>query len=214
MFFSGVSSFKEERYTMKSDEEVVIMVNDGDLQALEYLILKYKPLVKSKVYNYYIVGADKDDIIQEGMIGLYKAIKSFDGKKSSSFKNFAEMCVTNQIITAIKTATRQKHIPLNESISLNKPMYDDFSKCFIIDTIESETSQDPMDLFISKEDLNLMEKKIQGLLSSLERNVLNNYLEGKTYQEIGNILNINLKCIDNTIQRIKRKVERYIINKL
>ena len=210
MVFSGINLYIKEKYSMKSDEEVVILANQGDLEALEYLIIKYKILVKSKVYTYYIAGADKDDIIQEGMIGLYKAIKSFDEKKSNSFKNFADMCVTSQIITAIKAASRQKHMPLNKSISLNKPLYED-SKSTIIDMIEIGPSQDPMELFISKEDLDFTEKKIQGMLSSLEKKVLNNYLEGKNYEEIGSILSINAKCIDNAIQRIKRKVQRYIV---
>lgn len=210
MVFSGINLYIKEKYSMKSDEEVVILANQGDLEALEYLIIKYKILVKSKVYTYYIAGADKDDIIQEGMIGLYKAIKSFDEKKSNSFKNFADMCVTSQIITAIKAASRQKHMPLNKSISLNKPLYED-SKSSIIDIIEIGPSQDPMELFISKEDLDFTEKKIQGMLSSLEKKVLNNYLEGKNYEEIGSILSINAKCIDNAIQRIKRKVQRYIV---
>ena len=210
MVFSGINLYIKEKYSMKSDEEVVILANQGDLEALEYLIIKYKILVKSKVYTYYIAGADKDDIIQEGMIGLYKAIKSFDEKKSNSFKNFADMCVTSQIITAIKAASRQKHMPLNKSISLNKPLYED-SKSSIIDMIEIGPSQDPMELFISKEDLDFTEKRIQGMLSSLEKKVLNNYLEGKNYEEIGSILSINAKCIDNAIQRIKRKVQRYIV---
>lgn len=210
MVFSGINLYIKEKYSMKSDEEVVILANQGDLEALEYLIIKYKILVKSKVYTYYIAGADKDDIIQEGMIGLYKAIKSFDEKKSNSFKNFADMCVTSQIITAIKAASRQKHMPLNKSISLNKPLYED-SKSSIIDMIEIGPSQDPMELFISKEDLDFTEKKIQGMLSSLEKKVLKNYLEGKNYEEIGSILSINAKCIDNAIQRIKRKVQRYIV---
>lgn len=210
MVFSGTNLYIKEKYSMKSDEEVVILANQGDLEALEYLIIKYKILVKSKVYTYYIAGADKDDIIQEGMIGLYKAIKSFDEKKSNSFKNFADMCVTSQIITAIKAASRQKHMPLNKSISLNKPLYED-SKSSIIDIIEIGPSQDPMELFISKEDLDFTEKKIQGMLSSLEKKVLKNYLEGKNYEEIGSILSINAKCIDNAIQRIKRKVQRYIV---
>ena len=210
MVFSGINLYIKEKYSMKSDEEVVILANQGDLEALEYLIIKYKILVNSKVYTYYIAGADKDDIIQEGMIGLYKAIKSFDEKKSNSFKNFADMCVTSQIITAIKAASRQKHIPLNKSISLNKPLYED-SKSSIIDIIEIGPSQDPMELFISKEDLDLTEKKIQAMLSSLEKKVLNNYLEGKNYEEIGSILSINAKFIDNAIQRIKRKVQRYIV---
>ncbi|MDY0234850.1 MAG: RNA polymerase sporulation sigma factor SigH [Gudongella sp.] len=214
MVFSGISLEIREKYNIKPDEQVVILANSGNLEALEYLIIKYKSLVKSKVFTYYIVGADRDDIIQEGMIGLYKAIKSFDEKKSSSFKNFADMCVTSQIITAIKTASRQKHMPLNKSISLNKPLYGENSNSSIIDSIESASSKDPMDIFISKEDLDLMEKKIQGMLSSLERNVLTNYLEGKSYEEIGFDLSINPKSIDNAIQRIKRKVERYVINRV
>ena len=207
MVFSGLNLEFRVKYNVKSDDENVVFANEGDLEALEYLIIKYKHLVKSKVYTYYIAGADKDDIIQEGMIGLYKAIKTYDEKKSSSFKSFADVCVTSQIKTAIKAASRQKHIPLNKSISLNIPLFGE-AKLSIMDTVESDSSQDPLDIFISKEDLDFMEKKIQGLLSLLEKNVLIYYLDGKTYEEISSILDISPKCIDNAIQRIKKKVQR------
>lgn len=210
MVFRSLSLGFKEKYQEKSDDQVLLLANNGDLDALEYLIIKYKNLVKSKVYTYYITGADKDDIIQEGMIGLYKAIRTYDEKRSSSFKNFAEICISSQIKSAIKMATRQKHMPLNKSISFNKPLIEG-GRSSLMDTLESFTTKDPMDIFISKEDSDLMEKKIQGLLSSLESEVLINYLQGKTYQEISQILNITPKCIDNAIQRIKKKVQRYIL---
>lgn len=212
MVFKGQDSSSGLIYGKMSDEEIVELANGGDLLALEHLIYKYKDLVKVKAKVYYIVGADRDDIIQEGMIGLYKAIRDFREERTSSFRNFADICVTRQMITAIKTATRQKHLPLNGYISLNKPIYSDGTST-MAETVRSDGATDPMELFIGKEDLDATEEKINSMLSSLERQVLNYYVEGRSYEEIALDLNRRVKSIDNALQRIKRKIERYLVDK-
>jgi RNA polymerase sporulation-specific sigma factor len=212
MVFKGQDKVSGLIYDKMSDEEIVALANGGDLLALEHLIYKYKDLVKVKAKVYYIVGADRDDIIQEGMIGLYKAIRDFRDEKTSSFRNFADICVTRQMITAIKTATRQKHLPLNGYISLNKPIYRDGAST-MAETVSSDGATDPMELFIGKEDLDATEEKINSMLSSLERQVLTYYVEGRSYEEIAIDLNRRVKSIDNALQRIKKKIERYLTDK-
>ena len=194
----------------KSDEEVVELARQGDNDAQEYLIGKYKNFVRAKARSYFLIGADKEDIIQEGMIGLYKAIRDFRPDKLSSFRAFAELCITRQIITAIKTATRQKHIPLNSYISLNKPIYDEDSDRTLLDVISGTRVTDPEELVISQEDFDDIEAKMGEILSSLEWNVLMYYLEGKSYQDIAAGLDRHVKSIDNALQRVKRKLERYL----
>lgn len=197
-------------YTDMEDEDIVEEAKAGDPQALEYLITKYKNFVKVKARSYFLVGADKEDIIQEGMIGLYKAIRDYNRDKLTSFKAFAELCITRQIITAIKTATRQKHMPLNSYVSLNKPIYDEESDRTLLDVISGAKVTDPEELIISSEELYSMESKIIELLSDLEWEVLMSYLDGKTYQEIAEELDRHVKSIDNALQRVKRKLERYL----
>jgi RNA polymerase sporulation-specific sigma factor len=197
-------------YTDMEDENIVEEAKAGDSQALEYLITKYKNFVKVKARSYFLVGADKEDIIQEGMIGLYKAIRDYNRDKLTSFKAFAELCITRQIITAIKTATRQKHMPLNSYVSLNKPIYDEESDRTLLDVISGAKVTDPEELIISSEELYSMESKIIELLSDLEWEVLMSYLDGKTYQEIAEELDRHVKSIDNALQRVKRKLERYL----
>ncbi|PZN08038.1 RNA polymerase sporulation sigma factor SigH [Thermaerobacter sp. FW80] len=192
------------------DEEIVEIARQGDAEALEYLIGKYKNFVRAKARSYFLVGADREDIIQEGMIGLYKAIRDFRSDKLSSFRAFAELCITRQIITAIKTATRQKHIPLNSYVSLNKPIYDEDSDRTLLDIISGSRVTDPEELFISREEFGDIEQKMGEILSELEWRVLIAYLDGKSYQEIADELNRHVKSIDNALQRVKRKLERYI----
>ncbi len=194
------------------DEDIVELAKIDNSLALEFILHKYKNFVRSKVRTYFIVGADKDDIIQEGMIGLYKAIRDYDRKKLASFRSFAEICITRQIITAIKSATRQKHMPLNFYVSLNKPVYEE-SERTLEDVIPEEKNMDPMELFIGREDLDIIETKIGEVLSGLELEVLMSYLEGRTYQEISVALNRDVKSIDNALQRLKRKLERYLSKK-
>jgi len=197
-------------FASMTDEEVVEMARLGNDEAQEFLINKYKNFVRAKARSYFLIGADKEDIIQEGMIGLYKAIRDFRADKLSSFRAFAELCITRQIITAIKTATRQKHIPLNSYVSLNKPIYDEDSDRTLLDVISGTRITDPEELIISREEFNDIEAKMNEILSSLEWKVLMYYLEGKSYQEIAVDLDRHVKSIDNALQRVKRKLERYL----
>ena len=197
-------------YQLMIDEEVVEFAREGDNDALEFLINKYKNFVRAKARSYFLVGADREDIIQEGMIGLYKAIRDFRTDKLSSFRAFAELCITRQIITAIKTATRQKHIPLNSYVSLNKPVYEEDSDRTLLDIISSSKVADPEEMIISREEYYDIEEKMGEILSSLEWKVLMSYLEGKSYQEIAEDLKRHVKSIDNALQRVKRKLERYL----
>lgn len=197
-------------YDLTSDEEMVEFVRNGDSDALEYLINKYKNFVRAKARSYFLIGADREDIVQEGMIGLYKSIRDFKGDKLSSFKAFAELCITRQIITAIKTATRQKHIPLNSYVSLDKPIYDEESDRTLLDVICGTKVTDPEELIINQEEFDDIEGKMSEILSDLERKVLMLYLDGRSYQEIAVDLDRHVKSIDNALQRVKRKLERYL----
>ncbi len=197
-------------YHLMTDEEIVGDARGGDNEALEYLIRKYKNFVRAKARSYFLIGADKEDIIQEGMIGLYKAIRDYKDDKLASFRAFAELCITRQIITAIKTATRQKHIPLNSYVSLNKPIYDEESDRTLMDVLSGVKITDPEELLISQEELKNIESKIGEILSDLEWEVLMSYLQGKSYQEIAVDLDRHVKSIDNALQRVKRKLERYL----
>ncbi|KJS22791.1 MAG: RNA polymerase factor sigma-70 [Peptococcaceae bacterium BICA1-8] len=199
-----------DTFEIMDDEKVVEIAKDGDTYALEFLINKYKNFVRAKARSYFLIGADREDIIQEGMIGLYKAIRDFRYDKLSSFRAFAELCITRQIITAIKTATRQKHIPLNSYVSLNKPIYDEDSDRTLLDVISGSKITDPEELIISREEFDDIEEKMGEILSSLEWKVLMSYLEGKSYQEIAVDLKRHVKSIDNALQRVKRKLERYL----
>ena len=205
-------AYSDELVNM-SDEEVVELARQGDNDAQEYLIGKYKNFVRAKARSYFLIGADKEDIIQEGMIGLYKAIRDYRPDKLSSFRAFAELCITRQIITAIKTATRQKHIPLNSYISLNKPIYEEDSDRTLLDVITEEGASDPEEMFIDREDLSLIEGKIGQMLSDLEKDVLVRYMEGKSYVEIADEMGRHVKSIDNALQRIKRKLLKYLEEK-
>lgn len=193
-----------------ADEDLVEAVRNGDDEALEYLIHKYRNFVRAKARSYFLIGADREDIIQEGMIGLYKSIRDFREDKLTSFKAFAELCITRQIITAIKTATRQKHIPLNSYVSLDKPIYDEDSDRTLLDVITAARVSDPEELVIHQEEFDDIELKMTELLSDLERQVLMLYLDGRSYQEIAIDLDRHVKSIDNALQRVKRKLEKYL----
>ena len=193
-----------------SDEELVEQVHLGNTNALDYLITKYRLFVKVKARSYFLIGADKEDIVQEGMIGLYKAIRDFKGEKLASFRAFAELCITRQIITAIKTATRQKHIPLNSYVSLDKPIYDEDSERTLMDVITSPLTDNPEHLMINREEYSRLEGQMSEVLSELEQQVLVLYLEGRSYNEISSLLKRSTKSIDNALQRIKRKLERHL----
>jgi len=199
-----------EQFEKMSDEQLVEQVHQGNTDALDFLITKYRLFVKSKAKSYFLIGADKEDIVQEGMIGLYKAIRDFKGDKLSSFRAFAELCITRQIITAIKTATRQKHIPLNSYVSLDKPIYDEESERTLMDIIISPVTDDPERIIINQEDYSRLEHKMGEVLSELELQVLSRYLAGQSYFEISGELNRHVKSIDNALQRVKRKLERHL----
>ena len=219
-FYESIDNSQQDEY------DIVLKASKGDKIALEYTIIirklydfvkgtdeKYKNFVKAKAKSYFLIGADKEDIIQEGMIGLYKAVRDFDASKTNSFKGFADICITRQIITAIKTATRQKHIPLNSYISLNKPVYDEESERTLLDIIATSIVTDPEELIISKEELKHIESKMNELLSDLELQVVEYYLNGKSYQYIADKLKRDVKSIDNALQRVKRKLEKHLENR-
>lgn len=191
-----------------TDEELIFLAHKkSGREAEEYLLNKYKNLVRARAKAYFLVGGDNDDLVQEGMIGLFKAIRDFDKDKDVSFHSFAELCIKRQIFTAIKTADRQKHQPLNTYISLNKPVYDDDSERTLIETVAERESIDPENLYIMREKLGDIEKEIENKLSKLEKRVLILHLEGMSYREISEIIDKPEKSIDNALQRIKRKLD-------
>jgi len=194
-------------FSQMPDEQVVLLAQDSNVNALEYILDKYIGLVKARARAYFLIGADREDIIQEGMIGLYKAIRDFKADRLSSFSAFAELCATRQIVTAIKTATRQKHVPLNTYISLNRPVYDEESERTMFDILCETSLTDPEKIVIDKESYLSIRGKIGKSLSDFEWKVLSSYLQGKSYQEIAQDLERTVKSIDNALQRIKRKLE-------
>lgn len=203
---------KECGFASVSDEEVVILAQQGDAVALEYILEKYKGLVKARARSYFLIGADREDIVQEGMIGLYKAIRDYNADKLSGFAAFADLCATRQIVTAIKTATRQKHIPLNTYISLNRPVYDEESERTLFDVVSERDVTDPEQIVINEESYDQMRGKIGKSLSDFEWKVLSSYLQGRSYQEIAGELGKPVKSIDNALQRIKRKLEFQLLS--
>ncbi len=194
----------------KTDEEIAILAREGEESALEYLLVKYKDLINGKVNKYFMIGAEKEDIIQEGMIGLYKAIKCFDNEKQNSFKSFANLCVERQLITAIKTSTRQKHLALNSYLSLNMSAYDDDEDTALIDVFNSKTVEDPLDTITKKEYYKFVESKIDDTLSDFEKQVLQRFAAGDSYVKIAERLDAPVKSVDNAIQRIRKKAIKNI----
>ena len=207
MAIETVFSLKDQ-----TDEQLIQMAKNGDKDALEYLLKKYKDLVDMKVNKFFIIGAEREDIIQEGLIGLYKAIKSYNKEKESSFKSFANMCIERQLITAIKTSNRQKHIPLNSSISLNTNVYDDDNDMELIEKLDMQILEDPLDTITKKEYYKFIETKIDETLSNFEKQVLRRYARGESYVYIAKKLNAPVKSVDNAIQRIRKKANKSIIN--
>lgn len=197
---------REFYYQELADEQVAELSAEGDKQATEHLLAKYKNLVRARAKDYFLAGADRDDLVQEGMIGLFKAIRDFDITKQASFRGFAEICVKRQIITAVKTAARQKHMPLNSYISLNQPVYEDETERTLVDMLAQRESVDPEEMFLRREKAEAMETEIAQKLSGLEQSVLSLYLGGMNYQEIAVELGRPPKSIDNALQRIKHKL--------
>ena len=206
---------KEQIYKSAKDEELVLMAQNGDDTAQEFLLDKYKSLVRAKSRAYFLIGADSEDIIQEGMIGLYKAVRDYNEEKNASFRSFAELCVNRQMITAIKAATRQKHQPLNSYVSLNKPVYEEESEQTYMDFLQSSSDSllNPEALLIGQENKNFLEDQMTKNLSSFETRVLVLYLQGRSYFEIAHVLDKPEKSIDNALQRVKKKLEKFLEEK-
>ena len=195
----------------QSDEQLISLHREGDGRAMDALLARYRNFARSKARSYFLVGADKEDIVQEAMIGLYKAVRDFSADRETSFRAFADVCITRQIITAIKMATRQKHIPLNTYVSLSKPLAtDEEPDRALMDVLQTHEVTDPAELVISSEELRSMKLAFAEILSDFEIEVLHLYVEGKSYQEIAALLRRQLKAVDNALQRIKRKVELHL----
>lgn len=198
-------------YNLLDDVVLVEKAQSGDRHAADTLIDRYKTFVRVKTRAYFLVGADRDDIVQEGMIGLFKAIRDYSPDKQASFKYFADICITRQIITAVKTATRLKHSPLNSYISLSKPAYEDESERTLIEMLSLRTSSNPEEIMIDRENLKSTEQKIRKSLSKFELEVMELYINGKSYIEIAEQLEKEPKSIDNAIQRVKKKIQKSLM---
>lgn len=194
------------RYHNLRDEELVIYSKAGHSIATEHLMTRYRHLVENKARSYFLAGADHEDVVQEGMIGLYKAIRDFRVDRLARFRAFADLCVTRQIITAVKTATRQKHVPLNGYVSLHGPIMDSDGDGSLLDCIADEKAPDPEARFIDLREQCALHEKVEDALSDLESQVLHFYLQGKSYREMSRALHCRTKCIDNALQRVKRKI--------
>lgn len=203
--------YTTEKYVNLTDEQIISQIKEGDEKALTFLLDKYKDLVNSKVGKYFIIGAEKEDIIQEGMIGLYKAVKNFDSNKQNTFKTFANLCVERQLITAIKSSNRQKHMPLNSYLSLNTSAYDNNKDgTELIETFETDTIEDPLETIMKKEYLNEIQNTLHKSLSGFEEKVLDRYIQGDSYEIIAQRLDTPIKSVDNAIQRIRKKAIKKI----
>ena len=207
--------FTTDRYYNLTDEQIIDKIHEGDEEALTYILNKYKELVNMKVSKYFIIGAEKEDTVQEGMIGLFKAIKSFDAKKQNSFKSFANICIERQLITAIKSSNRQKHMPLNSYLSLNMSAYDnnDDESVELLETFNSKTIEDPLDTIMKQEYYKEVEDAVNKNLSKFEKQVLDRFLKGESYVKIAEKLDSPVKSVDNAIQRIRKKAIKNISEK-
>lgn len=206
--------FSVDKYNEMTDEQIIIEIQNGDKQALSYLMNKYKELVNMKVSKYFMVGAEKEDIVQEGLIGLFKAIKTYKREKNSSFKSFANMCIERQLITAIKSSNRQKHIPLNSYLSLNGSAYDNEEEngMELINTIDNKMVEDPLETVMKKEYYEQIETSMEKSLSVFEKQVLDGYVKGYSYVTIAKQLDSPVKSVDNAIQRIRKKAIKNLLN--
>ena len=203
-------------YCNIKDEDLIEIIKSGDKLAFDYLINKYKELVNIKVSKYFMIGAERDDIVQEGLIGLFKAIKTFNKEKNNSFKSFANMCIERQLITAIKSSTRQKHMPLNSYLSLNASAYDNEEEggMELINTLDNKTVEDPLETVMKKEYYEQIENSIEKSLSSFEKQVLDGYVKGYSYVTIAKQLDSPVKSVDNAIQRIRKKAIKNLLNEI
>ena len=205
--------FQNEEFDTLDDNKLIQKIKNGDKKAVKYLLEKYTEVVSMKAGKYFIVGAEKEDIIQEGLIGLFKAIKSFDPEKQRSFKTFANLCVERQLQTAIKSSMRQKHMPLNSYLSLNISAYDENEDTSLLEVFETENAaEDPLDIVTKKEYYTFVEDRIDETLSDFEKQVLHRYTNGESYTEIAEKLDAPVKSVDNAIQRIRKKTIKNILN--
>ncbi|MDF2558196.1 MAG: polymerase sporulation sigma factor SigH [Bacillales bacterium] len=210
---TGVEIRSKTDYDCLSDEQIVTLIQAGDCDAQDFLIQKYAKFVRKKVKPFYLVGATKEDVIQEGMIGLFKAIRDYNDEKKCSFINFADVCITRHAITAVKSASRKKHTPLNTYVSLDKPMMEEEEvEKTLIDVLVEIESVSPEEIVLLKEQSEIVNAKVNEALSDLEKQVLILKIEEKSYQEIADILDCPLKSVDNSVQRIKKKLDK-IFNK-
>ncbi len=198
------------KYEKDTDEALLEKIKAGDKSAQSCLFERYKDIVNLKANKFYIIGAEKEDMAQEGLIGLYKAIKSFDPEKQNSFKTFANLCIERQLITAIKSSNRQKNIPLNSSFSLNLSAYDESDDTTVMDILDTKTAEDPLDTITKKEYLQFVENKIDESLSTFEKQVLDRYIQGESYNDIASSLETPIKSVDNAIQRIRKKAVKFL----
>ena len=200
------------KYEDLSDEELIEKIRLGDSEAQNFLLDKYKNLVNMKANRFFLIGGENDDVLQEGMIGLFKAIQSFDQEKNNSFKTFANLCIERQLISAIKTSNRQKHLPLNSSFSLNTSAFDENDDTSVLEVLDAKFVEDPLDTITKREYIEFVENKIDKNLSGFEKQVLSRYIQGESYVDIANKLNSPVKSIDNAIQRIRKKAIKCLEN--
>ena len=205
LYFSLANNYKD-----MSDEDLINVIKSGDKSALEFLISKYKELVNMKVSKFFMIGAEKEDIVQEGLIGLFKAVKSYNPEKQNSFKTFANLCIERQLITAIKSSNRQKHMPLNSYLSLNTTAYEEDEDSSLLEVFDAHQMEDPLDTITKKEYYQTVENAIDKSLSDFEKQVLNRYMQGESYVQIAEKLDTPVKSIDNAIQRIRKKAIKNI----
>ena len=201
-------SINDSEYTQMTDEKLIENIKQDDKKALDCLMERYNETVSLKANRFFMIGAEKEDMIQEGMIGLYKAVKSYDSQKQNSFRTFANLCIERQLITAVKNSNRQKHMPLNSYVSLNASAYEENDDTSIMEVLETQTIDDPSDIIANKEYFDYMENKIDNSLSDFEKQVLKYYKRGDSYANIAAKLESKVKSVDTAIQRIRKKAAK------
>jgi RNA polymerase sporulation-specific sigma factor len=207
------STWTDDHVDLEELEDLALVerVREGDDRCLEVLLARYRNFARSKARSFFLAGSDKEDVVQEGMIGLFKAIRDFDLSQETPFRAFAELCISRQILTAIKTANRNKHQPLNSSVSLDAPVYgDDSGDRSVGDNIVAPVSSDPAEMVISAQEIEAIRDTMKESLTELEGDVLRLYMDGKSYEEIAGALGNHVKSIDNALQRIKRKLQKHL----
>lgn len=200
-----------KNYRLMTDEVLAGLAQAGDREAEDILIRRYVEMIRGKAHLYFIVGADSEDVIQEGMIGLFKAIHDYSGNREATFKTFAELCINRQILTAVKTASRRKHQPLNDSVSLSTPV-DETGGGTLEESLGGDMASNPEAVFMENTLSSLLTDENSTLFSSMERRVLKEYLAGRKYPEIAQSLVKSYKAVDNAMQRIRRKISEYMNN--